>query len=68
MKDAPLSNLLREANINTDNQLMVYSNYSSQDCPDTVISTGACIIFYQGGPIDQGAHVPGPHAQSDAES
>ena len=26
------------------------------------------IIFYQGGPIDHGTHVPGPFAQSRAES
>ena len=31
-------------------------------------STGAYIIFYQGGPIDHGTHVPGPVAQSIAES
>ena len=28
---------------------------------------GAYIIFYQGGPIDHGTHVPGPVAQSSAE-
>ena len=43
--------------------------YSSwQDCPDNNRSTGAYIIFYQGGPIDHGTHVPGPVAQSSAES
>ena len=26
------------------------------------------MIFYQGGPIDHGTHVPGPVAQSGAES
>ena len=31
-------------------------------------STGAYIIFYQGGPIDHGTHVPVPVAQSSAES
>ena len=31
-------------------------------------STGAYIIFYQGGPIDHGTHVPGPVSQSSAES
>ena len=31
-------------------------------------STGAYIIFYQGGPIDYGTHVPGPVAKSSAES
>ena len=31
-------------------------------------STGAYIIFYQGGPIDHGTPVPGPVSQSSAES
>ena len=37
-------------------------------CLDTGRSTGAYIIFYQGGPIDHSTHVPGPVAQSNAES
>ena len=37
-------------------------------CPDTGGSTGAYMIFYQGGPIEHGTHVPGPVAQSSAES
>ena len=39
-----------------------------QDCPDTGRSTGAYIIFYQGGPIELGTHVTGPVSQSSAES
>ena len=47
---------------------MDFSDSSWQDCPDNERSTGAYIIFYQGGPIDHGTHVPGPVAQSSAES
>ena len=47
---------------------MAFSDYSWQDCPDTGRSKGAYIIFYQGGPIDHGTHVPGPVAKSSAES
>ena len=47
---------------------MDFSDSSFQDCPDTGRSTGAYIILYQGGPIDHGTHVPGPVAQSSAES
>ena len=43
---------------------MDFSDYSLKDCPDTGISTGAYIIFYQGGPIDHVTHVPGPVDQS----
>ena len=47
---------------------MAFSDSSWQDCPETGRSTGAYMIFYQGGPIDHGTHVPGPVAQSRAES
>ena len=47
---------------------MDFSDYSWQDCPDTGRSTGAYMIFYQGGTIDHGTHIPGPVAQPSAES
>ena len=47
---------------------MEFSDSIWQDCPDTGRSTGAYIIFYQGGPIDHGTHVPGLVAKSSAES
>ena len=66
--DAPVSDLLRKASIKTENRLIGFFYYSWQDCPDTGRSTGAYIIFYQGGPIGHGTHVPVPVAQSSAES
>ena len=63
MKDEPLSDLLRQANINTENQLITFSGYSWKYCLDTGISTVSYIIFYQGGTIDHGTHVPVPVAQ-----
>ena len=68
MNEAPVSDLLRQASIKTGNQLMDFSDDIYQDCLDTGISTGAYIIFYQGGPIDHGTHVPGPVSQSSTES
>ena len=68
MKDAPLSDLFRQAIIKTDNQLMAFSDSSWKYCPDTSRITGVYIIFYQGGSIDHGTHVPGTVAQSSAES
>ena len=68
IKDAPLFYLLRRANIKTENQLMGFSDSSWQYCPDTGRSTGTHVIFYQGGTIDHGKHVPGPFSQSSAES
>ena len=37
--DAPVTDLLRQANIKTKNYLMDFSDYSWQDCPDTGIIT-----------------------------
>ena len=68
LNDAPVTDLLRQANIKTKNHLMAFSDSSCQNCPYTGRSTGAYIIFYQGGPIDNGTHVPVPVAQSSAES
>ena len=66
--DAPVTDLLRQSNIKTNNQLMDFSDSSWQDCPETGRSTGAYIIFYQGGPINHGTHIPGPVAQYSQRS
>ena len=68
MKYATLYDLLRQSNINTENQLMDFYDYSWQYCPYTGISIGGYIIFYKCGTIDHGTHVLVPVAQSDAES
>ena len=47
---------------------MILYFFQCLDNPDTGRSTGAYIIFYQGGPIDHGTHVLGPVEQSSAES
>ena len=67
LNDAPVTDILRQANIRTKNHLMGFSDSIWQYFPDTGRSTGAYIIFYQGGPIDHGTHVPGPVVQSSAE-
>ena len=68
MNDVPVTDLLRQASIKTENHLMDFSDSSWQDFPDTFISTGVYIIFYQGGPINHGTHFPGKFDQSSAES
>ena len=47
---------------------MDFYDSSWQYFPDTCRSTGAYIIFYQGGPIDHVPHVPGPVSKPIAES
>ena len=68
MNDSPITDLLRQAIIKTDNHLMGFSDSFWQDCPDTGRIAGAYIIFYQGGPNDHGKHVTGPVFQSSAEN
>ena len=57
MKYSTLPEMMRQASINTDNQLMVFSDSSWQYCPNNVRSTGSYIIFHQGRPIDHGIYV-----------
>ena len=47
---------------------MDFSDSSWQDCSETERSTGAYIIFYQGGPIDHDTNIPVPVDQSSAEN
>ena len=68
MNYAPLYGILRQSRINTENKLMNFSDSSWQYCPDIFIITGAFIVFYQGGPIFHGTHVPVPVSQSSAKS
>ena len=58
-----LSDLLRQASIKTENQLIYFYDSSCKYFPDNVRSTGAYIIFYEGVPIDHVTHVPWPVAQ-----
>ena len=68
LNDAPVTDLLRQANIKTNNHLMGFSGSSWKYCPDTGRSTVSYIIFYRGGRIDHGTHFTGPVAQSIAKS
>ena len=66
INDALVSDLLRQASIKTENQLMDFYDSSCQYCPYTGRIIGAYIIFYQGGPIYHGTHVPRPVDQSSS--
>ena len=48
---APVTDILRQSNIKTNNYLMDFSDSSWQDCPDTGRSTGAYIIFIKEGKL-----------------
>ena len=67
INDAPVSGLLRQASIKTENHMMDFSDFICQDCTDTGRSTGSFIIFIKVGQLNM-AHVSGPYYQSSAES
>ena len=48
---SPLSDLLIQDIIKSEKQLMVLYDSIWKDCPDTIRSTGAYTVFYQGGQI-----------------
>ena len=68
MKDACLSDLLRQASINNKNKFTVFSAYSWHDFPDSVRSTRAYNIFYQCEPIYHNTYFTGLVVQSSVES
>ena len=68
INDASVSDLLRQSSIKTENQLMNFSDSSWKDFPNTGRSTGAYIIFYQGGTIYHVTHVPVLVSRTSAES
>ena len=51
MNYAPVTDLLRQSSIKTENQLMAFYDSSWQDCPDTRRSTGAYIISIKVGQL-----------------
>ena len=57
IEDAPLSDLLIQDGIKSENQLMVLSYYIWKECPDTGRRTCSYTVFNQGGPIDHCTHV-----------
>ena len=63
-----LSDVLRNASIDTENQLMMFYDYICQDYPYTGSITGAYMLFYQDGKIDYCTHVPVTISQSSSES
>ena len=68
IEDSPMYDLLKQNNVKLDHNMFGMHDSSWQDCPDTGRSTGAYIIFSQGGPVDFATFVPVPIAMSSAEA
>jgi hypothetical protein len=68
LNDSPFTKLLASFNGPTDYPLVLCTDASWQDCPDTSRSTGCYMLFAQGGIVDAASFVPNPIALSSAES
>jgi hypothetical protein len=51
-----------------DAPIILFTDSSWQDCPDSGRSTGGFLIYHQGGIVDGGCFVPTPIAMSSAEA
>jgi hypothetical protein len=68
LSTAPVTQLLASIGAPTDFPLVMFTDSSWQDCPDTSRSTGCYLICCQGGLVDAASFVPDPIALSSAEA
>jgi hypothetical protein len=65
---APVTKLLASIGAPTDFPMVMFTDSSWQDCPDTSRSTGCYLLYCQGGLVDAASFVPDPVALSSAEA
>ena len=66
---SPIYQLVKEnTDANPDAPIIMFTDSSWQDCPDTGRSTGCYQIYQQGGIVDAASFVPNPVAMSSAEA
>jgi hypothetical protein len=68
LSTAPVTQLLVSIGAPTDFPLVMFTNSSRQDCPDTSRSTGCYLIHCQGSLVDAAPFVPDPVALSSAKA
>jgi hypothetical protein len=68
ISQAPITKLLASIGAPTDFPIVMLTDSSWQDCPDTSRSTGCYLVFCQGGFVDGASFVPDPIALSSAEA
>ena len=64
---SPVYQIAKSQNV-PQSELIVFSDASWQDCPDTGRSTAGELVYCQGGYVHARSHVPVPVAMSSAES
>ena len=68
LSTAPVTLLLASIDAPTDFPVVMFTDSSWQDCPDTSHSTGCYLVYCQGGLVDGASFVPDPIALSSAEA
>jgi hypothetical protein len=68
LSKAPVTMLLASIGAPTNFPIVMFTDSSWQDCPDTSRSTGCYLVFSQGGLVDGASFVPDPVALSSAEA
>ncbi|KAG7355160.1 hypothetical protein IV203_004516 [Nitzschia inconspicua] len=70
MKLSPLYQMMIETGnaAHADAPLILFTDSSFQDCPDTTKSTGGYLIFMRGGVVDNSSHLAGVVCHSSCEA
>ena len=67
INESPISDICKKHNVN-QYKILMFSDASWQDCPDTGRSTTGFKAFYRGGIVEWNSSVPTPVAMSSSES
>ena len=67
-EQSPVHKMLKQNGINTNRELVTFSDSSWQDDPDNSKSTGCYLNIYRGGLIDHSSNMPDPVALSSAKA
>ena len=68
VKESPMFEVLQKTNVDRHSDIVVFTDASWQDCPDTGRSTTGYLIFYRGGVVEANSQLPAPIAMSSAEA
>lgn len=68
LKESPIHDILTETSTSNPSEIVVFTDASWQDCPDTGRSTSGYLIFYRGGVIEANSMMSVPIAMSSAEA
>ena len=68
VEESPMFEVLQKTNVDKHSDIVVFTDASWQDCPDTGRSTTGYLIFCRGGVVEANSQLPAPIAMSSAEA